>query len=91
MERLVTRLATGVVAAVLLVATGCTSSADHPRAPEIIPSILSVRGTLDREIIRRTIRRHINEVRFCYEQELSTHRNLGGPLPCRPVANRRRL
>lgn len=34
MERLVTRLATGVVAAVLLVATGCTSSADHPRAPE---------------------------------------------------------
>ena len=46
--------------------------------PEVIPGILSVRGTLDKEIIRRTIRRHINEVRFCYEQELTTHRELAG-------------
>jgi TonB family protein len=37
-----------------------------------------VRGSLDRDIIRRTIRRHINEVRFCYEQELSTHPSLAG-------------
>jgi len=50
--------------------------AAHP--PEIIPGQLSVHGSLDREIIRRTIRRHINEVRFCYEQELATHRELGG-------------
>ena len=41
---------------------------------------MSVRGSLDREIIRRTIRRHINEVRFCYEQELAAHRDLGGAL-----------
>ena len=50
----------------------------HARAPEIIPGELRVRGTLDREIVRRIIRRHINEVRFCYEQELATHRALGG-------------
>ena len=37
-----------------------------------------VRGNLDREIIRRIIRRHINEVRFCYEQQLAAHRELAG-------------
>jgi TonB family protein len=37
-----------------------------------------VTGSLDREIVRRTIRRHINEVKFCYEQELVAHRDLGG-------------
>jgi TonB family protein len=57
---------------------GTLAMRHHPRGPEIIPGIVSVRGTLDREIIRRTIRRHINEIRFCYEQELSTHRNLAG-------------
>ena len=29
-----------------------------------------MRGSLDKEIIRRVIRRHINEVKYCYEQEL---------------------
>lgn len=57
---------------------GTLAMRHHPRGPEIIPGIVSVHGTLDREIIRRTIRRHINEIRFCYEQELSTHRNLAG-------------
>ena len=46
--------------------------------PEIILGIGSVRGNLDREIIRRIIRRHINEVRFCYEQQLTTHHDLAG-------------
>lgn len=50
----------------------------HSVAPEMIPGIIQVRGTLDREIVRRIIRRHINEVRFCYEQELAAHRTLGG-------------
>ncbi len=48
------------------------------QTPEIIISEGHVRGSLDREIVRRIIRRHINEVRFCYEQELVTHRTLGG-------------
>ncbi len=37
-----------------------------------------VRGSLSREVIRRVIRRHINEVRFCYEQELSQRPDLAG-------------
>ncbi|MBK6849307.1 MAG: TonB family protein [Proteobacteria bacterium] len=37
-----------------------------------------VRGALDKEIIRRVIRRHINEVKFCYSQALQTNEELGG-------------
>jgi TonB family protein len=48
------------------------------RAPEVTPGIASVRGSLDREIIRRIIRRHINEVKYCYEQELPKRPGLGG-------------
>ncbi|HXI55388.1 MAG TPA: AgmX/PglI C-terminal domain-containing protein [Polyangia bacterium] len=36
------------------------------------------RGTLDKEIVRRIIRAHLNEVRFCYEQELPRHPTLSG-------------
>ena len=35
-------------------------------------------GSLDKEIIRRIIRRHINEVKYCYEQELTKKPDLGG-------------
>ena len=37
-----------------------------------------VKGSLDKEIIRRIIRRHINEVKYCYEQELTRKPELGG-------------
>ena len=47
-------------------------------APDVIPGTANVRGSLDKEIIRRIIRRHINEVKFCYEQELTKKPNLGG-------------
>jgi metallo-beta-lactamase class B len=36
------------------------------------------RGSLDKEIIRRIIRRHINEVRSCYERELTAKPELAG-------------
>jgi TonB family protein len=39
-----------------------------------------VRGALDKEIIRRVIRRHLNEVRFCYEKELVRTPTLAGRL-----------
>ena len=55
----------------------------HPRrsrGPQITLDPVSVRGSLDKEIIRRTIRRHINEVRFCYEQALVAHPSLAGRL-----------
>ena len=37
-----------------------------------------VRGSLDREIIRRVVRRHVNEVRVCYERVLATKPGLSG-------------
>jgi TonB family protein len=49
------------------------------RVPQIHPDPhVETRGGLSREDIRRTVRRHINEVRFCYEQELNSHPDLEG-------------
>jgi TonB family protein len=48
------------------------------KAPDVIPGQAAVRGSLDKEIIRRIIRRHINEVKYCYEQELTKKPELGG-------------
>jgi TonB family protein len=47
-------------------------------APDVIPGQANVRGSLDKEIIRRIIRRHINEVKYCYEQELLKKPELAG-------------
>jgi outer membrane biosynthesis protein TonB len=46
--------------------------------PRIRTGDADVRGSLSREVIRRVIRRHINEVRFCYEQELGQRPDLAG-------------
>ncbi|HVZ89760.1 MAG TPA: AgmX/PglI C-terminal domain-containing protein [Polyangia bacterium] len=54
--------------------------ARHAVAPDVIPSIASVRGSLDREIIRRIVRRHLNEVRYCYNQGLVAKPSLAGRL-----------
>jgi TonB family protein len=53
------------------------------RAPEVIAGMCYVRGSLDKEIIRRIIRRHINEVRYCYEQELTKQHTLQGRVTLR--------
>jgi TonB family protein len=37
-----------------------------------------VRGSLDRAVIQRIVRRHVNEVRFCYERELARTPDLAG-------------
>jgi pSer/pThr/pTyr-binding forkhead associated (FHA) protein len=47
-------------------------------APDVVPGTAQVRGSLDKEIIRRIIRRHLNEVRFCYEKELMKKQDLFG-------------
>jgi hypothetical protein len=47
-------------------------------APDVVPGLAQVRGQLDKEIIRRVVRRHLNEVRFCYESELQKHPGLQG-------------
>jgi TonB family protein len=48
------------------------------RVPRIRSGTADVRGSLSREVIRRVIQRHINEVRFCYEQELNSRPDLEG-------------
>ena len=37
-----------------------------------------MRGSLDKEIIRRIVRRNINQVRYCYTQGLATRPSLEG-------------
>jgi TonB family protein len=48
------------------------------KVPKIRQGAADVKGSLSKEVIRRVIRRHINEVRFCYEQELNTRPDLEG-------------
>ena len=48
------------------------------KVPDVALSQVSVHGQLDKEIIRRIIHRHINEIRYCYEQELTRFPGLGG-------------
>ncbi len=47
-------------------------------APDVVPGTAEVKGSLDKELIRRIIRRHINEVKFCYEKELTKNTALQG-------------
>ncbi len=53
------------------------------RVPRIRSGRADVRGSLSKEVIRRVIRRHINEVRFCYEQELNSRPDLEGRVTVR--------
>ena len=46
--------------------------------PQVRAGDADVRGSLSRDVIRRVIRRHINEVRFCYEQSLGANPGLEG-------------
>lgn len=48
------------------------------KVPQIRSGNADVRGSLSKEVIRRVIQRHINEVRFCYEQELNSRPDLAG-------------
>jgi TonB family protein len=48
------------------------------RSPDVMPGSAHVRGSLDKDVIRTIIRRHINEVKYCYEQELAQAPRLAG-------------
>jgi len=48
------------------------------KVPRIRTAPAVVRGSLSKEVIRRTIRRHLNEVRYCYEQSLVQRPDLSG-------------
>ena len=45
---------------------------------DFIPTAPIVRGGLDKEIVRRVVRQHLNEVRFCYEEALVRKPTLAG-------------
>lgn len=57
------------------------------RPPGRVPNIRStpptVVGSLSKEVIRRTIRQHIKEVRFCYEQTLISKPDVQGRIAVR--------
>jgi outer membrane biosynthesis protein TonB len=48
------------------------------KVPSIRPGTAEVKGSLSKEVIRRVIRQHLNEVRFCYEQQLAVKPDLNG-------------
>ena len=48
------------------------------RVPKLVPGKPEVRGALDKEIIRRVVRQHRNEIRYCYEKELQKNPKLAG-------------
>jgi Ca-activated chloride channel family protein len=52
-------------------------------APAIVSSAAVVKGSLSKEVIRRIIRRHINEVKHCYELELANDPKLAGKVVVR--------
>jgi len=49
-----------------------------PTIPQIMTGVVSSQGVLDKEIIRRIVRRHLNEVKYCYEQALAKQPKLDG-------------
>ena len=57
----------------------CSARA-NAKTPDPILGIASCAGTLDKEIIRRIVRRHLNEVKYCYEQALARQPTLDGRL-----------
>ena len=48
------------------------------RVPRIRSGAADVRGSLSREVIRRVVRRNIQQIRFCYEQQLAARPDLEG-------------
>jgi hypothetical protein len=50
----------------------------NTRVPQVIGGKPQVRGSLDKEIIRRVVRQHRKEIKYCYEKELQKNKNLKG-------------
>jgi TonB family protein len=49
-----------------------------PRAPRMAGRAKILRGALDKAIIRRVVRQHLNQIRYCYQRELQTSDDLRG-------------
>jgi TonB family protein len=50
----------------------------HTISPSVIPGTVTTRGTLDKEIVRRVVHLHMNEVKYCYDKELVRKTGLEG-------------
>jgi hypothetical protein len=50
------------------------------KVPKVIPGKPIISGGLDKEIIRRVVRRHRKETRYCYERELQRKTDLNGKI-----------
>ncbi|MEM9194635.1 MAG: AgmX/PglI C-terminal domain-containing protein, partial [Myxococcota bacterium] len=46
--------------------------------PQIRGGQVGVRGSLDRAVVQRVIRRHMNELRYCYQRQLANNPSLQG-------------
>jgi TonB family protein len=57
---------------------GKLPSRSPPVAPVIETQRLIIHGTPDREVVRREIRRHLNEIRHCYDVALLRRAGLSG-------------
>lgn len=58
---------------------GVAKLVDHrAKAPEWSVGQPQVIGSLDKDLIRRVIRQHMNEVKYCYERELTRDASLNG-------------
>jgi len=53
--------------------------------PKIAPGAATVMGSLDRTVIQRVIRRHLNQIRYCYERDLQVSPPLAGKIAVRMV------
>ena len=50
------------------------------KIPQVIPGKPIVSGSLDMETIRRIIRQHQAEYKYCYEKQLNVKRDLAGKI-----------
>lgn len=57
---------------------GITLGGGQKRTTRIVPGRTTVVGGLDRSVIADVIRRHQNQIRFCYEKELQQNPSLEG-------------
>lgn len=61
---------------------GCVPTGKTPQRVARVPHIRTletvVAGSLSKEVIRRVIQRHLNEVRFCYEEGMRAAAELAG-------------
>lgn len=60
--------------------TGIGTSRGRGRTTQVKPAAPLVHGALDKDVIQRIMRRHVSQVRYCYERALQQDPSLTGKL-----------